>query len=78
MHTQLDDPSLHGRPLEDIDGTDEEKDAEVERILRDLDPRTAEHKRALIVKNSHFGGHKFAGNVVVSLSYLPILLGTRC
>ena len=70
VHTQIDDPSAHGSALEDIQGSDEEKDAEVERLLKELDPRTAVHKRALIVKNSHFGGHKFAGNVVVSTRQL--------
>jgi len=65
VHTQVEDPSAHGPPLEDFKGTDEEKDAEVERILKDLDPRTADHKRALIVRNSHFGGHKFAGNLII-------------
>ncbi|THH27289.1 hypothetical protein EUX98_g6903 [Antrodiella citrinella] len=65
VHTQVEEPCALGAALEDFKGTDEEKDAEVQRILHDLDPRTAETKRALIVKNSHFGGHKFAGNVVI-------------
>ncbi|KAH8105945.1 Sucrase/ferredoxin-like-domain-containing protein [Cristinia sonorae] len=63
VHTQVEEPS--GPALEEFDGTDEEKDEEIQRVLHTLDPRTADHRRALIVKNSHFGGHKFAGNVVI-------------
>ena len=32
------------------------------------DPSGPRKKSALILKNSHFGGHKFAGNVVVRAS----------
>ena len=39
-----------------------------EKDVRDLS--SAEHKRCLILKNSHIGGHKFAGNVIVSGDFL--------
>lgn len=61
MHTQVEDPSLSGPPLEDLTGTEEEKRAEVEKRLKDV----AAQKRVLIIRNSHMGGHKFAGNVIV-------------
>ena len=65
MHTQLDDPSEHGTPLEELAGTDEERDAEYMRRLQTFDPTSADPRRALILKVSHIGGHKFAGNVIV-------------
>lgn len=66
VHTQVEDPSLSGPPLEDLTGTEEEKRAKIEKRLKDA----AEHKRVLIIRNSHMGGHKFAGNVIVRA--LPI------
>ena len=78
MHTQLDDPSDHGNPLEELTGTDEEKDAAYLKQLKSWDAATADTKRALILKVSHIGGHKFSGNVIVclpySLSFLPVSL----
>ena len=32
---------------------------------------SGEKKKALILKTSHVGGHKFAGNVIVWISFLP-------
>ena len=61
VHTQVEDPSLSGPPLEALTGTAEDKHAELEKRLKDV----AEQKRVLIVRNSHMGGHKFAGNVIV-------------
>jgi len=62
VHTQVEDPSLSGPPLEDFTGSDERLRAEVERRLKDV----AEQKRVLIIRNSHMGGHKFAGNVIIN------------
>ncbi|EPT03691.1 hypothetical protein FOMPIDRAFT_1022273 [Fomitopsis schrenkii] len=62
VHTQVEDPSLSGPPLEDLTGTEEEKRAKIEKRLKDA----AEHKRVLIIRNSHMGGHKFAGNVIIN------------
>jgi len=60
VHTQLEDPT--GSPLEDYpDGDD--KEAELSRRLQELDDSLP--KRALILKTSHIGGHKYAGNVIV-------------
>ena len=62
VHTQLDDPSSHSTPpLEELTGTPEEKDVEILRQLKEY----AGEKRALILRCSHMGGHKFAGNVIV-------------
>jgi len=66
VHTQIDDPSLSGSPLEELAGTDEEKEAEVLRRLRSVDVPYADQKRALILRNSHMGGHKFAGNMIIN------------
>lgn len=69
VHNQVEDPSLSGPSLED-DPTladmvfDEDKYAEINRRLQAID-HTA-HKRALILFCSHIGGHKYAGNVIVS------------
>ncbi|KAH9179805.1 Sucrase/ferredoxin-like-domain-containing protein [Lactarius sanguifluus] len=63
VHTQLDDPT--GPPLEDFaDGY--EKEAELNRRLQELNNGLA--KRALVLKTSHIGGHKYAGNVII---YMP-------
>lgn len=60
VHTQLEDPT--GPPLEDYPDGDE-KEAELSRRLQELDEGLP--KRALILKTSHIGGHKYAGNVIV-------------
>ncbi|TFK55892.1 hypothetical protein OE88DRAFT_1622269 [Heliocybe sulcata] len=62
-HTQLEDPSLSGSPLEALQGSEEAKDAHITQQLKDL--AEAPTKRALILKNSHIGGHKFAGNCII-------------
>jgi hypothetical protein len=60
VHTQLDDPT--GSPLESYpDGS--EKETELNRRLQELNDSLP--KRALILKTSHIGGHKYAGNVIV-------------
>lgn len=61
--TQLEHPSLTmGPALEDIDVSPEERDANITAQLKE----SSETKRALIVKVSHIGGHKYAGNCIVS------------
>ncbi|KAI9466916.1 Sucrase/ferredoxin-like-domain-containing protein [Lactarius psammicola] len=63
VHTQLDDPT--GPPLEDFaDGY--EKEAELNRRLQELDNGLT--KRALVLKTSHIGGHRYAGNIII---YMP-------
>ena len=61
VHTQLEDPT--GPPLEDY-ADEGGKEAELSRSLKELDESLP--KRALILKTSHIGGHKYAGNVIVS------------
>ncbi|KAJ7689432.1 Sucrase/ferredoxin-like-domain-containing protein [Mycena rosella] len=48
-------------PLEKFSGTAEEKDAHITETLREL--QTA--KKALILYNSHMGGHQYAGNCLI-------------
>ncbi|TFY83933.1 hypothetical protein EWM64_g53 [Hericium alpestre] len=64
VHTHLDDPT--GPPLEDFNDSEEEKDAEMTRRLQELDDHLP--KRALILKTSHIGGHRYAGNIII---YMP-------
>ncbi|KAI0375533.1 hypothetical protein BV20DRAFT_1040173 [Pilatotrama ljubarskyi] len=66
VHTQIDDPSAHGPPLEELHGSEEEKQAKVLQQLKEVDVAHAEHKRALILFCSHIGGHKYAGNVIIN------------
>lgn len=64
MDTNLVDISESTPPLEEIEGTEQERENEVIRRLKALEDEV--QKKALILKNSHIGGHKFAGNVIVS------------
>jgi len=61
VHTQLEDPE--GPPLEDMQGPDEDREEEFLRRLQAV--ADSGPKRALILKNSHIGGHKYSGNVVI-------------
>lgn len=61
--TQVEYPSLTmGQPLEDLNVTPEERSETIAEQLK----QSADSKRALIVKVSHVGGHKYAGNCIVS------------
>jgi hypothetical protein len=60
--TQLECPSYtYGSPLEDLAATVEEREEIIQTQLKE----SAVSKRALIVKVSHIGGHKYAGNCIV-------------
>jgi len=60
--TQLEHPShLMGPSLEEFSGTPEEKDEHIEQQLKDV----SAEKKVLILRNSHMGGHKFAGNCII-------------
>ncbi|KAJ7108659.1 Sucrase/ferredoxin-like-domain-containing protein [Mycena epipterygia] len=48
-------------PLEKLSGTEEEKDAHITHTLRELQSA----KKALILYNSHMGGHRYAGNCII-------------
>jgi hypothetical protein len=63
VHTQLEEPT--GPPLEAYPDEDD-KEAELNRRLQELDEGLP--KRALILKTSHIGGHRYAGNVIVRCS----------
>jgi hypothetical protein len=53
-------------PLENFEGTPEERNVEViSRLKQAAEGTLGYEKKALIVYNSHMGGHKFAGNVIV-------------
>jgi (2Fe-2S) ferredoxin len=57
-----------GLPLEDLRGTPEETE---QHIIKELQS-SAKEKRALILKTSHIGGHKYAGNCIVCVNQ-PII-----
>ncbi|KAG6886078.1 hypothetical protein C0993_004068 [Termitomyces sp. T159_Od127] len=59
--TQLECHCLMGTPIEDLQGTYDERQ---ETIAKELKSSAAE-KRVLILKTSHITGHKFAGNCVI-------------
>ncbi|KIJ37364.1 hypothetical protein M422DRAFT_33712 [Sphaerobolus stellatus SS14] len=62
VHTQVEHPM--GPPLEDIEGSDEDREKEFLRRLQEI-ADSGENKKALILMNSHIGGHKYSGNVVI-------------
>ena len=66
VHDQVEHPSHHAASLEEFKGTEEEKEGSYLKQLKEA----AESKRALIIRNSHMGGHKFAGNCIVSIPNL--------
>ena len=68
---QLEHPSLTmGLPLEDLNVTPEERAENITAQLKE----SSDSKRALIIKVSHIGGHKYAGNCIVSLSLFPLYM----
>ncbi|KAK7470890.1 hypothetical protein VKT23_002306 [Stygiomarasmius scandens] len=62
VDTEIEHP-LHsmGMPLEEYQGTEEEQQ---EYVLKQLQELSTE-KKALIVRNSHMGGHRYAGNCII-------------
>jgi hypothetical protein len=72
VHTQLEDICCNGPPLEELPGSHTDREAETNNRIRSLEE--VEQKKALILKISHIGGHKFAGNVIVSC---PIRLSSN-
>ncbi|THV05512.1 hypothetical protein K435DRAFT_961259 [Dendrothele bispora CBS 962.96] len=62
VDTEIENP-LHsmGMPLEEYQGTEEEQQENVLKQLQEL----ATEKKALIVRNSHMGGHRYAGNCII-------------
>lgn len=67
VHTQLEEPL--GPPLEEEAAMtdDDEREQAFLRRLQAIADDAEEPKKALILKNSHIGGHKFSGNVVVGV-----------
>ena len=64
--TQIQCPSYtYGSPLEDLTLTAEQREDIIQTQLKE----SAVSKRALIVKVSHIGGHKYAGNCIVQLFF---------
>ncbi|TFK76138.1 hypothetical protein BDN72DRAFT_786551, partial [Pluteus cervinus] len=60
--TALEDPSITlGKPIEEYEGTAEERDEHIMGQLKEV----AAAKRVLIIRNSHMGGHKYAGNCIL-------------
>ncbi|KAJ3723228.1 Sucrase/ferredoxin-like-domain-containing protein [Lentinula raphanica] len=62
VDTEIEHP-LHrmGPPLEELQGTDEENEEQIMKQVQEL----ATEKRALILRNSHTGGHRYAGNCII-------------
>jgi len=52
-----------GPPLEDFQGTQEQREEDVIKQLKCL----SSQKKVLLIRNSHIGGHKFAGNCIVNI-----------
>lgn len=65
-----------GPSLEEVEGTKEDRESEFLHRLQGL-VDSEEPKKALILKNSHVGGHKFSGNVVVRLCFVLPWLNVR-
>lgn len=66
VHYDLEDEDCMGLSLEDLEGTEKERDNFMADKLREASEGTAhDQKMALILKISHIGGHKFAGNVII-------------
>lgn len=67
VHTEVEiDPSI--QPLEDRNGDKDTLEAELLQQIRESEGHhdgNGGGKRALLVKVSHIGGHKFAGNIIV-------------
>lgn len=60
--TQLAEPTHSmGAPLEEFQGTPEETEEHIRRQLVGVSAL----RHALIIRNSHMGGHKYAGNCIV-------------
>jgi len=68
VHDQVDDPECsNSKAVEEV--PEGEREATVLQHLQELtSPGQEETKRALILYNSHTGGHKFAGNIII---YFP-------
>ena len=67
VHNQVEDPDHFDEPpIEDIPGSAEEREKAVFDRLKDISADDGSHKKALIIYISHMGGHKYAGNVIVS------------
>lgn len=63
VHSQLEHHSVSGPPLEKFQGTPFEKEEHVLETLKKL----PDAKRALVLMNSHVGGHKYVGNCIVRI-----------
>jgi len=67
--TQIECPSYtYGSPLEDLTLTAEQREEIIQTQLKE----SAISQRALIVKVSHIGGHKYAGNCIVWLFFFSV------
>lgn len=76
VHTELEHPMHSGHlPLEAIQGTEEDQEDLINRQLSE----NMVNRRALILKNSHTGGHRYAGNCIVSaLSIIHLTYNLSC
>ena len=72
VHTQMEDLDLEGPSLEEAVECEGDREAALLAQMRALEAH--EPKRALILKTSHIGGHKYAGNVIVSRNVVCVAL----
>ncbi|PFH52696.1 hypothetical protein AMATHDRAFT_2085 [Amanita thiersii Skay4041] len=62
VDTDVDASTLHDAPpLEDLDAAIDDMEFQYEELLR----QSSSSKRVLIVRSSHVGGHKYAGNCII-------------
>jgi len=61
VHNQVEDASHIGPLLGDLKGTQDEQEAQILDRLKTLPAQ----KKVLILRNSHIGGHKYAGNCII-------------
>ncbi|KAF9076404.1 Sucrase/ferredoxin-like-domain-containing protein [Rhodocollybia butyracea] len=63
VDTEINEYSLHsvGSPLEESSGTENEKEEHIAKQLQEL----VSEKKVLILRNSHTGGHRYAGNCII-------------
>ncbi|KLO11261.1 hypothetical protein SCHPADRAFT_999075 [Schizopora paradoxa] len=67
VDTDIDEvPHCGSGPLEELPSTTDRAQEALRQLQSLSDPASSTTKKALILKNSHFGGHKYAGNVVIN------------
>lgn len=59
----MEEPCLSfGKPIEELDVSADEREEIIKNQLKEL----TDVRKVLLIRNSHMGGHKYAGNCIVS------------